>query len=72
MPTELAEAKPADSALLGDAARLSEAARPLALSSAGEVADNDRRLSAARGIMTAVLISSPFWVLLGVAIYMLV
>jgi hypothetical protein len=61
MSTEVAEAEPADSA------PFQRAARPADHSSAGEVG---RRGSAARGIMIAVLISFPLWVLLGVAIYL--
>jgi hypothetical protein len=64
MSTEVAEAKPADSA------PFQRAARPADHSSAGEVGHINRRGSAARGIMIAVLISFPFWVLVGVAIYL--
>jgi hypothetical protein len=66
MPDMLAEAKPADSQLL------EQEVRPSALWFADEIADNDQRMSAARGIIIAVLISIPFWLLVGVAIYQLI
>ncbi|MEA2776773.1 MAG: hypothetical protein QOF90_2179 [Acetobacteraceae bacterium] len=66
MPDTLAEAKPIDSRLLG------QEVRPPALWFADEIADNDQRMSAARGVIIALLISIPFWVLVGVAIYRLI
>ncbi len=34
-------------------------------------ADDDDRLAVARGVLGAVIISTPFWILIGFAIYML-
>lgn len=34
-------------------------------------ADDDDRLAVARGVLGAVIISTPFWILIGFTIYML-
>jgi hypothetical protein len=65
LPAQLAEAKP------GDPVLFEETVRPPVLSFAGEIADNDRRMLVARGVSIAVLISAPFWMLVGVIIFLL-
>jgi hypothetical protein len=65
MSTHLAEAELADSVLV------EETVRPSAVWFTDDFADNDRRLPAARGVIIAMMISTPFWVLVGVAIYLL-
>jgi hypothetical protein len=64
MSTQLAETRPHDAVLVEGPV---PSADPVF---AEECADNDHWLSAARGVVTAVLIATPFWMLVCVAIYM--
>jgi hypothetical protein len=64
MSAQLAEAEPVDLVLV------QEAAQPPASWFDERAADDDRRM-AAWGVIIAVMISCPFWVLIGVAIWWL-
>jgi hypothetical protein len=63
MSTQLAETRLVEPVLV------EAAVRPSVPEFAEEVADDDRWLSAPRGVVTAVLLATPFWMLVCVAIY---
>jgi hypothetical protein len=65
MATQLADAERIDVRVLHDAA-----VHPF-LGCDADAADGDERTPAARGILTAVLISTPFWALAGFTMYLL-
>jgi hypothetical protein len=65
MATQLADAERIDVRVLHDAAM-----HPF-LGDDADPADGDERSTAARGILTAVLISTPFWGLIGLMMYLL-
>jgi hypothetical protein len=62
MTTRFAEVEPADA--------IGKIERPLVPSFTEEACEDNERVSPARGVILAVLLSAPCWLLIGVAMYM--